>query len=473
MEVKHLSLSSPTRRLTASVRVRSTLAGTAVILVGAIVGSVVLITLLQRTLTATVESNADARATEVTHLIGQGDLRQLDSDLEQNTTESQIVQVVDPTGEVIASSSVRAADRALSPLRPAIGRTVREESHRLARLHTKDPYIITIRGVAIRGGAGTIVIASSVASQSESVETLLTYLLILVPAAGVLVAIGMWVLVGRSLRPVERITSRVATIRSGRLGDRVPVPGSHDEIARLAVTMNEMLERLDTGQQVQQSFVSNASHELRSPLTSLTASLDVLGDSPSRAHWQDAKAVMTSEVNRMTRLVDDLLLLAKADYQGLPTRLEDVDLEDIVDQEVGRLRDHQRVEVTATITPVRVRGDRGRLTQVVRNLVENAVIAAAHTVRVTVGAVDGAAQISVEDDGPGIPVAQRQRVFERFVRLDESRSRDSGGSGLGLAIVREIVDSHGGTVTIAAAASGGARIQLRLPLDQPPAGSSR
>ncbi len=473
MAVKSLPLSSPARRLTASVRVRSTLAATAVILVGSIIGSVVLIILLQRTLTATVESNADARAAEVTRLVAEGDLGRLVSDLEENTSESQIVQVVDPSGKVIASSSVRAADRALSPLRPAISRTVRKESHRLAILHTREPYIITARGVSLRGGTGTIVIASSVAPQSESVETLLTYLLFLVPAAGVLVAIGMWVLVGRSLHPVEQITSRVATIRSSRLGDRVPVPDSHDEIARLAVTMNEMLERLDTGQQVQQSFVSNVSHELRSPLASLTASLDVVGDAPSRKRWQDARAVMSSEVERMSRLVEDLLLLARADDHGLPMRLEEVDLEDIVDQEARRLRAHQTIEVTAAISPVRVRGDRGRLAQVVRNLVENAAVAAEGSVHVSVAMVDGMAQISVEDDGPGIPMAHRRRVFERFVRLDESRSRDSGGSGLGLAIVWEIVDGHRGSVTIGDAPTGGARIVLRLPLDQPPPGSSR
>lgn len=473
MAVKSHALLAAARRVTASVRVRSTIAATAVILVGSVVGSVLLIVLLQRTLTATVGANADARAAEVARIVTGGNVANLPKDLAENTGGSQVVQVVDAVGNVVASSSVRAADRPLSRLRPRAGKTMRVDKNSLSTLRTRDPYVLTVRGVSVAGRTETIVIASSVAAQNESVETLLTYLTFLVPAGGVLVAIGMWVLVGRSLRPVERIRSRVATIRSGGVGDRVPVPDSHDEIARLAATMNEMLERLDTGQQVQRAFVSDASHELRSPLASLTVSLDVVGDSPSSERWAEARSVMVSEVARMTRLVDDLLLLAKADDFGLSVPPEDVDLDDIVDQEVRRLRAHRRSGVTASITPVRVWGDRGRLAQVMRNLIENAAAAAQNTVHVGLEKVDGEAQITVEDDGIGIPREQRERVFERFVRLDASRSRDSGGSGLGLAIVREIVTSHGGTVTIGDAPAGGARILVRLPLVQPPDGSSR
>ncbi len=473
MTLKSPTLPNSARRLTASVRVRSTIAATAVILVGSIVGSTVLIVLLQRTLTATVESNADARAAEVARLLTGSDTAGLARDLEQNTAEGQVVQVIDSNGAVVASSSLRAADRPLSELRPAAGESLRATLETVRMLRTRDPFVITARGVSVGGHTETIVIASSVAAQSESVETLLTYLLILVPAGGILVAIGMWVLVGRSLRPVERIRSRVAMIRSGRLGDRVPVPDSHDEIARLAVTMNEMLERLDKSQQVQHAFVSNASHELRSPLASLAASLDVVGDSPSGSRWATTRAVMTSEVDRLARLVDDLLLLARTADLEPELRLEEVDLDDIVDQEVRRLRAHHQVAVTATITPVRVWGDRGRLAQVVRNIVDNAARAAASAVYVGVDTIDDEARIIVEDDGAGIPERQRDRVFERFVRLDDSRSRDSGGSGLGLAIVREIVAGHGGTVVIEDAPMGGARFIVLLPQGQPPVGSSR
>lgn len=461
------------RRLLASVRVRSTIAGTVVILVGSIAGSLLLIVLLQRTLTATVEGNADSRADEVARLLAESDVPGLSNDLQENTAANQVVQVVDAAGRVLGSSSVRAATTPLSTLAPNAGQTLRADQSRIRALHSGDPFLLTARGVSVRGQHWTIYIASSVASQSESVETLVTYLLVLVPAGGIFVGIGMWVLVGRSLRPVERIRSRVATIGSAHLTERVPVPDSHDEIARLASTMNEMLERLDRGHQLQRAFVADASHELRSPLTSLSMSLDVVGDAPAPERWAEARAVMTAEVSRMARLVDDLLLLAKADDRGMVLHPEDVDLDDIVADEIRRLRSHDRVTVTASVAPARVWGDRARLTRAVRNLVENAAFAAVGAVHVGVGEADGVARLAIEDDGPGIPEDQRSRVFERFVRLDESRSRDSGSSGLGLAIVREIVAGHGGTVAIGVSVLGGARVVMTLPLGHPPAGSRR
>jgi signal transduction histidine kinase len=470
--------SSALRRLTASVRVRSTIAGTGVILVGSIAGSLILLILLQRTLTATVEDNADTRAAEVVRLLSTSSLANVQKDLAENTAESQLVQVVDSSDQVVASSSVRASSRPLSPMRPKPGTTVREQRNALTILRSDDPYLITAVGVTVNGGNGAIIIASTVAPQSESIETLVTYLLILIPAGGVLVAAGMWILVGRSLRPVEAIRSRVASIRSGSLDDRVPVPNSHDEVARLALTMNEMLERLDTGQRMQRAFVSDASHELRSPLATLSASLDVVGDAPTPERWTEVRDVMSSEVDRMTRLVDDLLLLAKADDHGLAVKREQVDLDDVVDVEVRRLRARGAVEVTASISAARVRGDRSRLAQVVRNIVENAAVAAQGHVRVRVFADGTDAVVTVEDDGNGIPEAQRSRVFERFVRLDDSRSRDRGGSGLGLAIVHEIVAAHGGTVEISDSSLGGACFDVRLPMGpaaapQTPLGSSR
>lgn len=460
-------------RLSASVRVRSTIAGTAVILIGSIIGSVLLIVLLQRTLTATAQAAADSRANEVAKILAEADDTGLSNDLEENTAENQVIQVLDGSRRVVGASSVKASARPIVSVAPKAGQTVRMDKRVLPLLSEDDPFIVTARGVEEGGELRTIVIATSMSSQSDSVETLVTYLFILVPAGGILVGIGMWVLVGRSLRPVERIRLRVASIGSQHLGDRVPVPGSNDEIARLAQTMNEMLERLDTGHQLQRAFVADASHELRSPLTSLATSLEVVGESPSGTRWTETKEVMTAEVARMTRLVDDLLLLAKADDRGMVLQMEDVDLDDIVDDEVRRLRSHERLRVTASVTPVRVRGDRGRLARAVRNVVENAAAAASSAVHVGLDVSNGSARITVEDDGRGVPQEQRERVFERFVRLDDSRSRDSGGSGLGLPIVREIVVAHGGAVIIEDGDPGGARVVLTLPPAHPPVGSSR
>ncbi|MCW2839804.1 MAG: hypothetical protein JWR55_1287 [Aeromicrobium sp.] len=455
------------------MRVRSTIAGTAVILIGSIIGSLLLILLLERALTATAKENADSRAEDIARLITDSDTPGLSVDLEDNTGEDQVIQVLDGSRRVVSASSQQAARRPLTNLAPRSGQTLHATKQTIPVLGSESLFIVTALGVTVDGQLCTIVIATSVGSQSESVSALVRYLVVLVPVGSVLVAIGMWIVVGRSLRPVERIRLRVANIGAKHLGERVPVPDSDDEIARLAQTMNEMLERLDTGHRLQRAFVADASHELRSPLTSLSTSLDVVGESPSADRWVETRTVMTAEVARMARLVDDLLLLAKADDRGMVLQVEDVDLDDIVEDEARRLRSHERLQVTTAVVPVRVRGDRGRLARAVRNVVENAAAAASGTVFVGLDVTDGSARIAVEDDGPGVPREHRDRVFERFVRLDDSRSRDSGGSGLGLAIVREIVASHGGTVTMDHAPMGGARVVLTVPLNQPPAGSSR
>jgi len=459
--------------MTASVRARSTIAATGVILFGSIVGSVLLLFLLQRALISTVEGNASTRAAEVARLVSKSDAAALQSDLIQNTTENQVIQVIGPGDSIIASSDFRAGSLPLSQLRPPADVVQREQRSALALLRTKDPYLITVRGATQNGSPRTVLVATTIASQRESIERLITYLLILIPLSGILVALVTWVIVGRALRPVESIRARVAAIRTGRLTDRVPVPRSHDEVARLATTMNEMLERLEEGQATQQAFVADASHELRSPLATLSASLEIVGDQPTAEAWRDTRAVMTSEVARMSRLVDDLLLLAKVDDQGWQIASEDVDLDDVVDHEVRQLRAGNSATVSTAIVPVRVVGDRGRLTQVVRNLVDNAAVAARSTIRISVMYESDEALVRVEDDGSGIPPAERDRVFERFVRLDSSRSRDSGGSGLGLSIVREIVARHGGSVDIDQSDLGGAQVEVRLPIAHPPSGSSR
>ncbi|MCW2749489.1 MAG: hypothetical protein JWR83_599 [Aeromicrobium sp.] len=472
------SAASALRRLTAGVRARSAIAATVVIIVGTIVGSALLLFLLQRTLISTVETNTAARASSIAQLAGTADLATVQKDLTDNTVESQVSQLVDPDGKVVASSSTRASTRVLSPLRPAAGQLVHEQRDTLDFLHTNDSYLVTAEGVDRDGATYTVIVAASIAPQSESVETLITYLMVLVPVAGVLVGVGTWILVGRALRPVEAIRRRVSAIRSGDLSDSVPVPESHDEVARLATTMNEMLRRLEAGERIQRAFVSDASHELRSPIATLSASLEVAGDAPSPDAWVEMREVMSLEVARMKRLVDDLLLLAKADDHGLRSTSEQVDLDDIVDLEIRRLRSSGTAHVVASIDAVRVIGDGQQLSQAVRNLVENAAQASHRRVGVTVTTDGDEAVLTIEDDGPGIPVSQRTRVFERFVRLDSSRSRDSGGSGLGLAIVREIVAGHGGTTVVDDSTWGGARFTVRLPRDtsvdpQPPDGSSR
>jgi signal transduction histidine kinase len=242
------------------------------------------------------------------------------------------------------------------------------------------------------------------------------------------------------------------------------VPAADDEIARLAVTMNEMLDRLQSGQETQRRFVADASHELRSPLASLMAALDVISADPTGRSSLELHEVMQAETDRMRRLVEDLLLLAKADDTGLQMQRTDVDLDDLVDAELRRLRSAGGPVIEGVVPAVRVTGDADKLSQVIRNLADNAVQASRSKVRFTLAEHDGTATVEVEDDGDGIPESERERVFERFVRLDASRTRQSGGSGLGLSIVQEVVRGHGGTVEVRDSPLGGARFVVSLPV---------
>jgi signal transduction histidine kinase len=187
---------------------------------------------------------------------------------------------------------------------------------------------------------------------------------------------------------------------------------------------------------------------------------------------------MTAEIGRMSRLVEDLLLLAKVDEDRMRLHVEEVDLDDLVDAEVRRLRAVSPVTVRPTVHAVRIMGDRARLGQAFTNLADNAARHATSTVRMTLRGTAHGAIVVIEDDGPGVPAAQRDRVFERFVRLDASRERSSGGSGLGLSIVQEVVRAHGGSVRITDAVPHGCRVEIHLPdvprtRAQPPSGSSR
>jgi signal transduction histidine kinase len=235
--------------------------------------------------------------------------------------------------------------------------------------------------------------------------------------------------------------------------------------------MNDMLTRLETARAAQRRFVADASHELRSPLATITARLE-LGQ--RRGPTDTDTAEMLPEAHRMSRLIDDLLLLARADERGLAPRRDDVDLDELVEAEAARLRNTTAVRVEVDTAPVRVTGDRAQLARLLRNLTNNAARHARSRVTLRVRAERTEAILDVADDGPGIPILDRRRVFDRFVRLDEGRARETGGAGLGLAIVAEIVAAHHGQVTTAESPGGGALLHVRLPAqpDPPPTGST-
>jgi signal transduction histidine kinase len=285
-----------------------------------------------------------------------------------------------------------------------------------------------------------------------------------VPAASLLIGAVAWFAVRRSLRAVGAIRAEVDGVRARDLGRRVPVPDSGDEITELAVTMNEMLARLDRSVQRQSQFTADASHELRTPLASMRTQLEVQLAHPDRLDWRRSCENAVLDVSRMETLTGDLLLLSKLDA-GQPAGVTRIALAELVTGHVAARLPRDGVEVRTEIHagPV-VQGHRGRLERVLRNLADNAERHAASRVTITLTEAGGHAVLAVRDDGPGIPAEDRERVFDRFVRLDDDRAREAdGGSGLGLAIAAEIARTHGGTLRVAESTSG-ACLELRLPL---------
>ncbi len=313
----------------------------------------------------------------------------------------------------------------------------------------------------------TIRVAASLEDVSESTGALVLALAVAVPATAAVLAALVWWVVGRALRPVERIRDRVDAI-GGAPDRRVPEPAGPEEIARLARTMNAMLARLQASAERQRRFVADASHELRSPLARMRAEMEVDAAHPESAEPSVTAASVLAETVSLQRLVDDLLLLARGDAGALTPAAVPVDLDEVVAAPVARARSGGARVDTSGVRPVQVRGDPGSLERLVSNLVDNAVRHARTGIAVSLTESDGTAVLSVTDDGPGIGPSDAERVFERFTRLDEARSHgdgDAGGAGLGLAIARDIAVRHGGTLALDPSSRGGARFVVTLPAD--------
>jgi signal transduction histidine kinase len=327
-------------------------------------------------------------------------------------------------------------------------------------------YYVAWRTITTATGRWTIAIATPLTDLRRSVDTLARSLWIGTPGLIILVGLLVWVLVGRALRPVEAIRAQVDEITATTMYRRVPVPNTDDEVARLATTMNGMLDRLEQASARQRAFVSDASHELRSPVSTIRTELEVASADAGHADWPEMARRTLGETERLSRLVDDLLALARLDEAQGPPRRVPVDLDDLVLEEGTRT--HRVPVSTAGVSAGRVNGDERQLAQVVRNLVDNAQRHATSQVAVTLRHEVDELILTVDDDGPGIPEADRELVFGRFTRLDEARGRAAGGAGLGLAVVRRVVEQHGGTVTVTdsdaeSGGLGGARFEVRLP----------
>nr|BFE60506.1 ATP-binding protein [Dactylosporangium thailandense] len=435
------------------VRMRSALAASAVVAVASVLTGVAFVIAARLILTGNVDQDTSDRAAQVAGALD--DDAALAAVMRPSLRDRTVVQVLGADGRVLRASVLIAGAQPISSLRPEPGQT-RREQRRLAVAH--DEYFrITALGVDSDAGPRTVLVGQSIDEIDDGTEAAIGALAVGLPLLTVIVGIATFLFVGRSLRPVDAMRRQAETITGRNLHTRLPVPPTGDEIAALAATMNGMLDRIESATAAQRRFVADASHELRSPLSTVLAGLDLLGDGPHVVR-------MRRESDRMARLISDLLLLARVDEKGLRLRREDVDLDDLVYLERERLiAERPGLRVTARSAPVRVSGDPHHLQRVLRNLLDNAARHAREAVEVTVEAHDGTAEITVSDDGPGIAPADRDRVFDRFVRLDEDRSRTGGGTGLGLPIARDIVTAHGGTLTIEESAAGGALLRLKLP----------
>ncbi|MYR55527.1 HAMP domain-containing protein [Streptomyces sp. SID625] len=376
------------------------------------------------------------------------------------------VQVVDGKGAVRSSSpNLRGKPRAFT----------------FAASRSDTPHARTVHDVPVGEGgtwravvvpAGTrhtpltVYVAVPTEGVDRSLDQLVVGLATGVPAVVALLTGAVWLLAGRALRPVDAMRAQTAEISASDLSRRVDVPSAGDALGRLAATFNDLLARLDTATRRQRRFVADAAHELRSPLTTVRTRLEIAARRPGSTDAQNLATGLLHETERLTRLVDDLLGLAQLDARPR-LRARPVDLDEIVFAEVRDVRRRTRLLVDQhAVGAARVTGDADALSRVVRNLLDNALRHAATRVDVSLRTDDGTARLVVADDGPGIPEADRERVFGRFTRLDDARTRDTGGSGLGLAIVRDTVMAHHGSTRVEDNRPG-ARLVVLLPTESP------
>jgi signal transduction histidine kinase len=449
--------SGPRARLWTSVRARTTLLAASVVAVALVAGAAAVLVTLQHQLLRGVDDTAKARARDLASVAAAGALPPHLTPRD----EDEFVQVVNGSGAVVATSGGH-ADRVLAsfPVQdrgPAVGQVsvVGDGGER------EDFRVWGVRGWS-DGEPLAIYVGTNLEPVEDTVTRVRGLLLGVLPLLLGLLALSAWVLLGRALRPVEAIRAEVADISDRALDRRVPVPRAEDEVGRLARTMNAMLDRLEAASRRERTFVADASHELQSPLTALRTQLEVALAHGTAADWRRTAAALLTDSQRMERLVRDLLFLARADGVPGPHPVSPLDLDDIVLAEATRLRATTATRLdTSRVSAAPVCGSRDELTRLTRNLLENADRHSASAVLVELATHDGSVRLVVQDDGPGIPTGERERIFDRFVRGDGARSHD-GGTGLGLAIVKEIAERHGGSVEVEDGAAG-ARFVVRLP----------
>jgi signal transduction histidine kinase len=483
------------RRLFGSVRARATLGATLVVAVALLAAGASVLLALRSNLTDQASSEAESSARKVAVSIATGTAP---AALELPDGEDAPVQVVDGDGRLLAASEdleriSGTGSSAVKPVTPPVddggdddggdddggsdrhgGKGGDDDSYAYGEIaddaeggkgsatvdgETRDYRFAALEVKNTRQGDLTVYAGAALAAEQSAVGTALTVMLIGFPVLLGVVGAVTWLVTRRALRPVEGIRSEMSAITASQdLARRVPEPATHDEVARLARTTNETLAALETSVERQRRFVADASHELRSPIASLRTQLEVGAAHPELLDVDGAVA----DTVRLQELAAGLLLLARLDAGERPGEAR-VDLATLAGEELSQ-RPAGRVAVRTHLEPVEVAGSRSQLARVVGNLLDNAQRHARSRVDVAVRAEGPWAVVEVADDGAGVPEAERERIFERFVRLDDARARDDGGAGLGLAIARDVAVRHGGALTVRSSPAGGALFELRLPV---------
>ena len=439
-----------------TVRARVTAVAGLALTAAVVLGLVVMYRLQLNSADSTIQGQLRAYATQIEQSAAGGTFpRPLPASILDPAAQAQVLA---PDGTVLAATRNLAGQPALYTLAPGSTTPVRTQAG--DRILPNDLTVYPEHATA-GGRPVTIITTTRTYLQSQIKQTFAWLLAIGVPVLLVLACGTVWLVTGHALRPVEQIRAAVTAITSADLSQRVPEPGTDDEISRLARTMNDMLARLDDAAARQRRFVADASHELRSPLTAIRTGLEVGLAHPDRAPWPEIAHRAVRQSQRLEQLIAGLLVLAKADAHELAARRQPVDLAALL-ADLRAATPAPGISIDLAVPPgTTTTGNPEDLSRMFRNLLDNAVRYARHRVLVTVR-ITGAARpdgvvVEIADDGPGIPAEERERVFGRFVRLDASREQASGSAGLGLAIAREIATAHGATIVLTEAPGGGTR----------------
>lgn len=443
-----------------SLRSRLTAASSLIILVG-LVASAALLVLRQQ---STLSGNLDTTVAQQADLVAAAAVRgQLPQPLPPSGDGAATVQVISAAGRVLTTSGNIDGGGRLFTFTGGRGAPILATASNVAVGDDRATYRVAALVTTTPNGPVTVYAALPTSDVTQSVTELTRALAVGLPVLIVLLAGVGYLVIGRALRPVELMRRQAAAIPGTDLHRRLESPSASDELGRLAHTLNDLLGRIEAGTSRQRQFVGDAAHELRSPLAALRTELEVAVRHPDTATAASIAPALLTDVVRLSRLVDDLLQLARLDANPHPYR-QPVDLDDLMLDAADRARGRGPRIDSSGISAGRVTGDPQALRRVIANLVDNAIRHAASTVTLELHADPAAVTLVVADDGPGIPPADRERVFERFTRLDDARDRDAGGSGLGLAIVRDVVVAHGGQVRVADNHPG-ARFTVTLPAD--------